>query len=167
MNHSLRVASVCLAAYMCCMILCQSVHGYNWPLQPATSAHPINGTLGEYRAGPPLHLHDGVDIGGSNGESVYSIDGGTAVRGGAGENTYVQVGEKFYIHLDDRIPDLSSVTPGMRLGRIRAGSGHVHLREGYEGPIVNPLRSGGLTPYTDSSSPVVLSIEVVKDCTPA
>jgi hypothetical protein len=147
-------------------VLSSPVMAYNWPLAPLMSQHPINGTFGEYRGGDPPHLHNGVDIDGYDGQPVYCIDSGVTRTWNAGANSWVRVGEKFYLHLADPIPDSMTVTPGTQIGKIYAGEGHVHLREGYDDPIVNPLRSVGLTPYTDTSCPVVLSIEVVQQGTP-
>jgi hypothetical protein len=144
-----------------------SGRAYNWPLQPLAAAHPINGTLGEYRDGSHPHLHNGVDIKGNDGAPVYSIDSGiaTSVTEEPMEDSYVQVGDKFYIHLDARVPSGTSVTPGEQLGVIYTGMGHVHLREGSSGPILNPLRSNGLAPYSDTSPPQVDLLEVVDDAT--
>lgn len=39
---------------------------YPWPLEPSSQAHPISGTLGEFRRNRlGSHLHSGVDIPGS------------------------------------------------------------------------------------------------------
>lgn len=156
------------------------IDAYNYPLVTFTSSHPINATLGEYRStGSSDHFHNGIDIGGADGTKVYSIYTGTAFRlyPDTNVNACVQVtssGSRLaYVHLDDRIDDdpngdgkpegVHVIQNKTVIGKIRSGQGHVHLTE--NSGSSNPLRSGGISPYSDTVSPSVHTIEFYRQGT--
>lgn len=84
---------------------------YPWPVSSFNSAHPISGTLGEYRSGPP-HLHAGVDIA-ETGVSVYPVTNGTIYQSDIGAD-YVTVANFDYVHItpNQDIIDWLTAHPG-------------------------------------------------------
>jgi peptidase M23-like protein len=150
--------------------------GYGWPVRPFDQAHPVRSVFGDPRTffrGPPttstlyfgdgtFSFHDGVDIAAPDGSAVYAVESGTVtlassakvfVRSpGAASFQYwhivpaVRVGEQVAAHRTV-------------LGRIRRTYGHVHLVELRDGAPVNPLARGHLTPYADTTTPIVDPIE--------
>ena len=155
------------------------IDAYNYPLVTFTSSHPINATLGEYRSTGNHHFHSGIDIGGVDGTNVYPVVTGTAFRlyADTDSNACVQVtssGSRLaYVHLDSRIDDdpngdgkpegVNVIQYKTVIGKIRSGQGHVHLTE--NGGASNPLRSGGISPYSDTVSPTVHTIEFYRQGT--
>ncbi|MEW6607027.1 MAG: FG-GAP-like repeat-containing protein, partial [bacterium] len=150
--------------------------GYQWPISSFNSQHPITGVLGEYR---PDHLHRGIDIGEGIGTEVYPVVNGTVTEIGTTvqekEKAYVKIrGENGifydYVHIEPN----SALQVGSRtiagqtlLGTIlnpaNFGSTmkpHLHFEENNGG--TNSLRSGGLTPYSDTSDPTVNWVKVVQ-----
>ena len=164
--------SLRLALLSVVVLIASRSAAYQWPLKQFGSVHRVIGTVGEYRIGDDRipntgddHLHRGVDVDGDVSQAVYPVVDGTVSKS-QGDYVWVEDGSRIieYRHLTPSVGESQQVTAGITvLGAIN-GQGHVHLVE--DAGAVNPLRSGGLTPYTDSSSPVVLSIEVVKDGTP-
>ncbi|MDI6703293.1 MAG: Ig-like domain-containing protein [bacterium] len=150
--------------------------GYQWPVDSFDKQHPINATLGEYRSkfhnGVDIgRFHRGVDIGEPEKTNVYPVVSGTVAKiVYRGKNSYVTVEDGNrkidYVHINPN-PSIrvnQSVTAGETvLGTIN-DLNHLHFQED-EG-AVNPLRPGGLTPFTDKGEPKVKKVEVVKDSTP-
>ncbi len=131
---------------------------YPWPISDFYRPHRVTGTLGEYRAGPPVHFHEGVDIGETGG--VYAIDSGTAqYLYKDGKFQGIGVLNKKYIHITAMVPNGSQVqgiigstihNPPTQLGVVTGT--HLHLEE--SGGSFNPLRSdGGLDGYNDYAVP--------------
>ncbi|MFQ6061364.1 MAG: hypothetical protein ACE5KV_08780 [Thermoplasmata archaeon] len=132
-------------------------NAYQWPLRTFGNQHQINSTLGEYRSS---NFHSGVDIDTTGLVStwVYPVTSDTARPFGAGEDTYVRVGNYFYIHLRDTTSERYVVAYTDSVGRIY--SHHLHLREDQPfGRPINPLRSAGLSPYQDNVDPQIDSIK--------
>jgi hypothetical protein len=136
---------------------------YPWPIRPFGSAHGVSATLGDAResvANP--RFHRGIDIPAGAGTDVFSIISGTA-------NTFgerVRVGDYWYIHLDDPIPDGQEVlgildtinTPPTQIGDVAVN--HLHFQIGSpgppEGPFHNPLSyGGGPVGYDDTGDPTI------------
>ena len=139
------------------------VRSYQWPLSHFDDAHPITGTLSEFRTD---HLHLGVDIGEGPGTNVYPVVSGTIVKK---DQDYVTVGDGArnirYLHITPKVDLGQTVTAGITvLGTIQdIDEDHLHFEE--DGGAVNPLRLGGLTPYTDTSPPSVEWVKVVQQGT--
>ncbi len=152
---------------------------YNWPVEPLTSSHGINGTFCEFRNTLSSdHFHNAVDIGKEDGQPVYAcLDGTVYSKVNNGTNSYINVKSIFgfkkkhitYYHV---VPNPSlevgdHVTAGKTIiGSIANGSAHVHLIErelisstsSSWGTEINPIReNGGLTPYNDNYVPVIHS----------
>jgi hypothetical protein len=145
---------------------------YDWPLKPLDRPHPIRGAFDDPREhegviGSYHSFHFGVDICAPDGTPVYAVEGGTiyryrdavAVRQGPGH-------EFAYWHVETTLPEHSYVAKGQEIGRIRPGWGHVHFAERVDGVYVNPLRPGGLEPFTDTTTPVVDAIDLTDEGAP-
>lgn len=149
--------------------------GYNWPVKPFTSEHPVRGIFGDPRtifAAPPtadgvlsgdgeFQFHFGIDVSARDGTSVYAVVSGTVSR--RREDSLVVScggGRTFeYWHVTPAVGVGSRVTAYRTvLGRILRGSKHVHLSELLNGVYVNPLQAGHLTPYEDHRAPTIVSI---------
>jgi Peptidase family M23 len=150
---------------------------YGWPVKPFDRPHPVRGGFGDPRtvfAGPPtqrtllsgngsFQFHNGVDISAPDGTPVYPVEPGTVetvmadwigVTGADGRSFR-------YWHITSAVRVGQHVETDVTvLGRIIKGCGHVHLSEFDGGIAVNPLAAGRLSPYRDTTKPVVDSISV-------
>jgi murein DD-endopeptidase MepM/ murein hydrolase activator NlpD len=151
---------------------------YGWPVKPFNQPHPVRGSFGDPRtifAGLPtedglLHgscqctFHEGVDISAPDGTPVYAVESGTVTvvhTQKAAEMIAVASGNTGfeYWHITASVKVGQQVVAGQTvLGHILPKAGHVHLTEVDAGQIVNPLQTGHLTPYHDTTTPVVSSI---------
>jgi hypothetical protein len=157
----------------------QAVSGesYGYPIKPFNREHLVRANLGDPRMqfqGPPtpdtllggsgsFSFHQGVDIAAADGTAVYPVLDGTVTLVTAEEvRVSSDHGRVFeYWHIHPLVRDGQKVsTRRTLLGRVRAPSNHVHLTEYERGRVVNPLVPGRLTPYHDSSAPVVRAIEL-------
>jgi hypothetical protein len=148
---------------------------YPWPVKPFNQPHPVRGSFGDPRtifAGPPtqrtllngagsFQFHNGVDISAPDGTAVYPVESGTIATY---TRQWVTVacpdGRAFqYWHVAPTVTVGQHVEAGVTiLGRILHGAGHVHLTEMDGSVAVNPLTAGHMSPYRDTSVPVVSSI---------
>ena len=159
---------------------------YQWPLSPFNVQQPINATLGEYRdtgtatcPGPCPHFHDGVDIGGAQGSPVYASVSGIVTSQDIGATSIkveVSSGYFMYAHIAPNTVLISSATLGpvpvfagqTILGTINFSPPHLHFKEtDLSGNVLNPLRAGALTPYSDTTPPQVLSVQLLNANAPA
>ncbi len=150
------------------IILCQNTGwSYSWPVSPFNTQHSINATLGEYRSG---HFHAGVDIGDGVRTIVYPVINGTIPTGGGIGREYVKVGNFDYVHIIPN-PDLELgqfVTTDTVLGEIAPESytgypPHLHFEE--DDGAYNPLRTDGLTPYSDTDRTYVSTLDFYRQGT--
>ena len=143
-----------------------SAWAYNWPLKPFDRPHPIRGAFDDPReheglGGSSHSFHFGVDISAPDGTPVYAVEGGTIYRYRDAVSVRQGPGHEFaYWHVQTFLAEHSYVETGQEIGWIRPGWGHVHLAERVDGIYVNPLRPGGLEPFTDDTTPVVDTISV-------
>ncbi len=153
--------------------------GYGWPLKPFHRPHPVRANFGDPRMvfhGPPTEatlyhgsgsftFHRGVDISGRRGETVYPVRDGVVVFVSASHvNIRSPGGVVFeYWHIGSTLR-LETVVRAEKtvLGRIGRPD-HVDLTEVVDGQTVNPLAPGHLTPYSDTTHPVVASIRLQRD----
>ena len=157
-------------------ISAQAVSGqaYGYPVKPFDREHLIRANFGDPRMqfhGPPtahtlMHangsfsFHQGVDISAPGGTAVYPVVDGTVtfvstewIRVNSGSRDFE------YWHIRPRVRKGEHVTARQTLlGRVTRIENHVHLTEYEDGRVVNPLVPGRLTPYHDSSTPVVRAI---------
>ena len=151
-----------------------SGQGYGYPVKPFDREHLIRANFGDPRMqfhGPPtkdtlMHangsfsFHQGVDISASGGTAVYPVVDGTVtfvstewIRVTSGDRAFE------YWHIRPQVRKGQHVTARQTLlGRVTKISNHVHLTEYEGGKVVNPLVPGRLTPYSDSTPPVVRAI---------
>lgn len=146
------------------LIIGINAYSYDWPVKVFSHQHGINATLGEYRPG---HFHNGVDINAADSTPVYSVVTDTMrtfddpYGNHSNDGILTKDSVYWYIHLDQRVPDSTYIHAYTdSIGIIYTGEGHLHFREGLNGahPIINPLRTGALAPYVDSTNPHVDSI---------
>ncbi len=171
-----------LILFLGLLILPATAYGYQWPV----SGRYISGSLGEMR-GDRHHFHNGIDILATKGSSVYIVESGsiTAItplkrRTVKNENEFVRIGKFAYVHIKIRRsiiekwnnrkkePQGIFVPTGTLIGTTKLN--HAHLTEGLRDYEVNSLRlknrgepTGGLSPFTDISSPTIRNIILIPD----
>jgi hypothetical protein len=151
-----------------------SGQAYGYPVKPFDREHLIRANFGDPRMqfhGPPtadtlthadgsFSFHQGVDISAPGGTAVYPVVDGTVtfvsrewIRVTSGSRGFE------YWHIRPLVRNGQQVTARHTLlGRVTMISNHVHLTEYEGGHVVNPLVPGRLTPYHDSTRPVVRAI---------
>jgi peptidase M23-like protein len=149
--------------------------GFGWPVKPFDRAHPVRGYFGDPRTifhAPPtveglMHgavgasFHQGIDVSAPDGAAVYPVVSGVVagVRPGrvcvdAGDSRSFQ-----YWHITPQVRPGQRVDVGRTvLGRIMRSKQHVHLTVLENRQVVNPLATGRLRPYSDTTKPRVTSI---------
>src|SRR3954468_13994269 len=138
---------------------------YSWPLEPFDRAHPVRAYFNDPRiSGPSRAFHFGIDISAPNGTPVYAVAAGKvhledaqAISVAAGD---VDFG---YWHVVPAVQHLESVARHQLLGHVAAPWLHVHFAEHRGGVYKNPLRRGGLKPWTDTTHPRVTAITFMRD----
>jgi hypothetical protein len=141
---------------------------YPWPLKPFNRQHAIRGFFNDPRedfagAEPSNSFHFGVDISAADGAPVYAVEGGRATRPAGAVTVTTDGGRDFgYWHVDPVVEQGEHVVAGQLIGHVKPGWGHVHFAENVNGVYLNPLRPGGLTPYTDTTSPTVSAVTVTR-----
>jgi hypothetical protein len=139
------VAALCLPA---------AAAAYAWPIKPFDEPHAIRGAFDDPRDGRSFHF--GVDISAADGTPVYAVAPGTVFRYSDAVAVRQPDGHEFsYWHVEASVPEHSYVEAGDEIGVVRAGWGHVHFAEWDGRTYVNPLRPGGLEPFTDTTAPTV------------
>jgi hypothetical protein len=153
----------------------EAAASYHWPVKPFDRQHPVRGSFGDprtvFKTSPNLHgvlsgncscsFHRGIDIAAPDRSPVYPVMSGTV--------TYVN-GEWLRVTSDGgHAFEYWHIYPAVRvgahvdayqsiLGRIRKGSGHVHLTELDQSRAVDPLAPGHIGPYEDHTTPRVTSL---------
>jgi hypothetical protein len=131
---------------------------YSWPVKPFDRQHPVRANLNDPRIGHEggESFHFGIDISVPDGTPVYAVTGGKAyVRPG---NVSVADGGTHsfgYWHVRAAVVNHQPVRRHQLLGWVIPGWEHVHFAERANGVYLNPLRPGGLGPYTDVSAPEI------------
>lgn len=150
---------------------------YSWPVKPFDQPHPIRGAFGDPRtlfhappteaglmtAGGSFSFHWGVDIAAPDGTEVYPVVSGVVAHvSRRGVTVDTGHGRVFaYWHIQPQVGVGDSVQAGKTvLGTIVRPFKHVHLSELQDGKPVNPLQYGHLTPYDDTTVPVVESVRL-------
>ncbi|MDD5687257.1 MAG: PQQ-binding-like beta-propeller repeat protein [Elusimicrobia bacterium] len=147
---------------------------------PINTQQSIWGTFGEVRKKGNIlrdHFHTGVDIAGQEGSRVYTVIDSTVgiikERGSINERIWIGRFEYVHINISDEIVEISKrsnaeerfINSGTFIGTTN-NQNHVHLIESYNGVFINPLRQGGLSPFVDTASPTIKTIQVVSDYDP-
>jgi Peptidase family M23 len=139
---------------------------YGWPIKPFYRQHPVRAFLNDPRIGEHggKAFHFGIDISAPDGTAVYAVEAGTvysdspraiAVVSPNGSHTFG------YWHIVPVVKSYQYVEKHQLLGHIDTGWGHVHFAESRDRTYLNPLRDGGLGPYTDKTAPTVDAIRLV------
>jgi len=141
---------------------------YPWPVEPFREQHPIRGYFGDPRtvfresSDPQLgafSFHNGVDIVAPVDTPVYPVVNGVVSEVRVNEAVVSSDGGRHifqYWHIAPVVSVGQSVEAERTvLGDVTAPARHVHLTEIVDGRAVNPLQPGHLTPYQDSTPPVV------------
>ena len=154
--------------------------GYGWPIKPFDQPHPVRANFGDprtvfhgpptartlYHAGGSYTFHHGVDISAPEGTKVYPVRDGIVVFDSASHVSVKSAdGTVFqYWHIGASFPPGTLVRARRTvLGTIRHAVLHVDLTEIDNGQVVNPLAPGHLTPYRDTTRPVVAGIRLQGD----
>jgi hypothetical protein len=129
---------------------------YGWPVKPFDRQHPVRGFLNDPRT-PSFHF--GIDIAVPDGTPVYAVEAGT-INIRTDEEQVIEVrthGASLfaYWHVAPMVRQGQHVGLHQLIARVAKGWGHVHLGERDGVYYVNPLRDGGLGPYTDRTPPTV------------
>jgi hypothetical protein len=163
----LRILPLALAA----LALPGAASAYPWPFKPFHVQHPIRGFFGDPRTvyrnrfasdaltGPGFFsFHQGVDIVAPDGTPIYAVASGTAHYLGAA-TLVVATGHHVtfqYFHVVSVVGEGEHVTASRTvIGYVQAPYGHVHVTEIDGIRVVNPLASGHLTPYRDTTKPTI------------
>jgi hypothetical protein len=140
-----------------------SVHvrpSYNWPLKPFDRPHPVRAYLNDPRILGAAHsFHFGIDISVPKGRHVpvYAVEAGT-VRLVDSEAIMVEGARSFgYWHIVPAVRSGEYVRRHQLLG-ASMGWNHVHFAERSGDNWINPLRPGGLGPYSDATVPTVAAV---------
>jgi hypothetical protein len=137
-------------------------HAYGWPVKPFDRQHAIRGAFDDPRMGGSFHF--GVDISVPDGTAVYAVAPGTVFLYSDAIAIRQPDGHEFsYWHVRGTVPEHAYVQAGARIGVVRFGFGHVHFAEFDGTTYVNPLRPGALTPFSDTTKPIVGPIVVDDD----
>jgi hypothetical protein len=142
---------------------------YGWPVKPFNRMHAIRGGFDD----PRFHLrpdqttaasfHSGVDISAPDGTPVYAVEPGRVVRTGQAVSLRRPNRREFgYWHIRPVVRTGQHVRMHQLLGYVAPGWGHVHFAETVAGRYRNPLRNGALSPYRETTAPVVASISIVR-----
>lgn len=137
---------------------------YGWPLKPFDQQHPVRGFLDDPRIGAhgSHAFHFGIDISAPDGTPVYAVRGGE-VFFDSGQAIAVVVGQQHefgYWHVVPAVTSHQHVEQHQLLGWVARGWEHVHFAERIDGVYVNPLRPGGIGPYSDTSAPSIAGVSI-------
>jgi hypothetical protein len=137
---------------------------YGWPVKPFDRQHPVRAFLNDPRigAGGGRAFHFGIDVAAPDGTPVYAVEAGTVFLSPGSLAVKVAPDHTFgYWHVDAAVANHAFVQQHQLLGHIAPGWGHVHFAERVGKTYLNPLRPGGLGPYTDPLAPTIAEISLV------
>jgi hypothetical protein len=138
---------------------------YSWPLEPFDRPHPVRANFNDPRiSGDSRAFHFGIDISAPDGTPVYAVAGGTVHLEDARAISVAAGGVDFgYWHVVPAVKHRQRVTRHQLLGHVDAPWLHVHFAERRNGMYRNPLRKAGLTPWRDTTRPVVTAVSFLVD----
>ena len=139
---------------------------YGWPVTPFHRQHPVRGFFGDPRIGmTPKGMrsgfHFGIDVSCPNGTAVYATLDGVVRLESFRPETVAVVGrdghtEFQYWHIKPAVRNGQRVQAYVTVvGWAEPPWEHVHFSERRDGVYVNPLRSGALGPFSDTTTPWV------------
>jgi hypothetical protein len=172
----MRLHRLVLLPVLLLLVPAGSASAYSWPFKPFDRQHPIRGFFGDPRTvydngilagafdGPgTFSFHQGIDIAAPNGTPIYAVADGTAhYLGSATLNVVTDDGITFqFFHIVSVVGEGERVTARKTiLGYVQPPFAHVHISEIDGIRVVNPLQRGHLTPYRDTTKPVIRAITV-------
>jgi hypothetical protein len=130
---------------------------YGWPLKPFDRPHPVRAYLNDPRIlGSARSFHFGIDISVQKGRQVpvYAVEAGTASLVNAFAIMVRGARHFEYWHVIPAVRPGEYVRPHQLIGRSM-GWNHIHFAEYSGGNWLNPLRPGGLGPYSDATVPTL------------
>jgi hypothetical protein len=138
---------------------------YGWPVKPFNVQHPVRGFFNDPRIGSHggQAFHFGIDISAPDGTAVYAVEAGTVYFDSPRAIAVVALDRSHafgYWHIVPVVRSHQLVAKHQLLGHIDKTWGHVHFAESWRKNYVNPLRNGGLGPYTDHTAPTIDAIEL-------
>lgn len=138
---------------------------YGWPLKPFDRQHPVRAFLNDPRIGENggKAFHFGIDVAAPDGTPVYAVSGGELYLSHGSLCVVAGAGHTFgywHVRAAAGLHEHQIVHTHQLLGTIAPGWGHVHFAERIGTVYVNPLRRGGLGPYTDPLAPTVGGLSV-------
>jgi len=156
-----------IAAGVAALLAPGFARAYGWPIVPFDQQHAIRGAFDDPRQGRGIDglrensFHFGIDISAPDGTAVYAVAPGTVFLYPDSITVRQPGGKEFaYWHIVAAVTEHGYVSTGDLLGYVRVGWGHVHLAEWDGHTYLNPLRPGGIEPFTDTTTPVVGDIDV-------
>jgi hypothetical protein len=138
---------------------------YSWPLAPFDRPHPVRGYFNDPRiSGASRAFHFGIDISAPNGTPVYAVAGGVVhLENPRAVSVAAAAAEFGYWHVVPAVAHRQRVRAHELLGHVEAPWLHVHFAERRGGLYRNPLRRGGLAPWTDTTKPQVTAIRFLRN----
>lgn len=137
---------------------------YGWPVKPFDRQHPVRAFLNDPRIGArgSHAFHFGIDVAAPDGTPVYAVEAGTVFLSVGSLAVNASPNHTFgYWHIVPAVENHALVRQHELLGRIAPGWGHVHFAERVGKRYLNPLRPGGIGPYSDPLAPSVAEISLV------
>jgi Peptidase family M23 len=133
---------------------------YDWPVKPFDRQHPIRGFVDDPRIGKHggKAFHFGIDIAVPDGTPVYAVEAGIVYLDSPRAVAVVSPDRSHsfgYWHIVPVVHTHQLVQRHALLGYVARLWGHVHFAERRNGIYLNPLRDGGIGPYTDTTVPTV------------
>jgi murein DD-endopeptidase MepM/ murein hydrolase activator NlpD len=133
---------------------------YGWPVKPFDRQHPVRAFLNDPRIGANggKAFHFGIDVAAPDGTPVYAVSGGELYLSHGSLAVVAGTGHTFgywHVRAAAGLREHQIVEEHQLLGTIAPGWGHVHFAERIGTDYVNPLRPGGLGPYTDPLPPTI------------
>jgi hypothetical protein len=140
---------------------------YPWPIAPVDQQHPVRGYFGDPRTvmtgigEGAFSFHNGVDISAFAGNHVFPVVSGVVTQVLPDRVVVASAYDRRfqYIHIHALVRVGARVVASKTvLGIVDPVFHHVHLSEIRGVCVVNPLMPGHLTPYRDTTHPVVRAI---------
>jgi hypothetical protein len=134
-------------------------------VKPFDRQHPVRAFLNDPRIGSHggKAFHFGIDIAAPDGTPVYAVAGGKLYLSHGSLCVVADPGHEFgywHIRAAAGLKEHQLVRTHQLLGTIAPGWGHVHFAERIGDAYVNPLRPGGIGPYTDPVAPTIAAVAV-------
>jgi hypothetical protein len=133
---------------------------YPWPLRPFDRAHAVRAYFNDPRiSGKSRAFHFGIDIAAPNGTPVFAVRGGVVHLEGERSLSVADGDLDFgYWHVIPAVRHHERVGKHQLVGHVEAPWLHLHFAEHRNGVYRDPLRPGALSPWRDTTKPLVTDI---------